>query len=152
MNPQEYDGDDVTILLVDDDESHVELARINIERAGVTNPVIHFSSGHRVLEFLSNEIHPDNKNRFVMLLDINMPGMNGHQVLDQVKNDERTQNIPVIMLTTATSDREVERCYALGCNMYMVKPVGYEEFSETMRELGLFMRKSKIPGPSRLVS
>jgi CheY-like chemotaxis protein len=81
----------------------------------------------------------------LVLLDLNLPGLDGYQVLARLKSDERTRQIPVIILTTTDDPREVERCYALGCNVYITKPVEYEQFSEAIRKLGLFLSVVKIP-------
>jgi CheY-like chemotaxis protein len=82
----------------------------------------------------------------LVLLDLNLPVLDGYQVLERMKNDERTKHIPVIILTTTDDTREVARCYELGCNVYVTKPVDYEQFSEAIRKLGLFMAVLMIPG------
>jgi CheY-like chemotaxis protein len=81
----------------------------------------------------------------LVLLDLNLPALDGYQVLERMKNDERTKRIPVIILTTTDDSREVARCYELGCNVYVTKPVDYEQFSEAIRKLGLFMAVLMIP-------
>ena len=87
-----------------------------------------------------------------MLLDLNMPGWDGHQVLERLKGDERTRTIPIIVLTTAGDEEEISHCYSLGCNFYMQKPVEYDEFCGAVQELGMFIQKAKIPGTSILIS
>ena len=82
----------------------------------------------------------------LMLLDVNMPVLDGYQVLKLVKNDERTKLVPVVMLTTTDNPREIAKCYELGCNMYMTKPVDYDQFSEAIRNLGAFLSIVKVPG------
>jgi CheY-like chemotaxis protein len=74
-----------------------------------------------------------------------MPVLDGYQVLERMKNDERTKRIPVVILTTTDDPREVSRCYELGCNVYISKPVDYEQFSEAIRKLGLFLLVATIP-------
>jgi CheY-like chemotaxis protein len=71
--------------------------------------------------------------------------LNGYQVLERMKADERTKDIPVIILTTTDDPREVARCYELGCNVYITKPVDYEHFCETIRKLGLFLVAMMTP-------
>ena len=85
----------------------------------------------------------------LVLLDLNMPVLNGYQVLERMKRDERTKSIPVIILTTTDDAREVSRCYELGCNVYITKPVDYEQFSEAIRKLGLFIMVMMIPDGGR---
>ncbi len=80
-----------------------------------------------------------------MLLDLNLPRLDGYQVLTRLKADERTRHIPIIILTTTDEPQEIERCYALGCNVYVTKPVEYDEFAEAIRKLGLFLSIVKIP-------
>ena len=86
--------------------------------------------------------------RLLLLLDINMPHIDGVEVLRQVKADPATAKLPVIMLTTTDDPREVGRCYQLGCGVYVTKPVQYEQFAEAMQRLGLFLDFVKIPNES----
>ena len=81
----------------------------------------------------------------VVLLDINMPRIDGIEALRQLKANPQTQKIPVIMLTTTDDPREVDRCYELGCNVYITKPVEYEGFIEAVRRLGLFLQIVQRP-------
>jgi PAS domain S-box-containing protein len=81
----------------------------------------------------------------LLLLDLNLPGLDGYQVLTRLKADARTRHIPVIILTTTDEPYEIKRCYALGCNVYLTKPIEYEQFAEAMRKLGLFLSIVKLP-------
>ncbi len=81
----------------------------------------------------------------IVLLDINMPRVDGIKALRQIKSDPKTAHIPVIMLTTTDDPREIERCYRAGCNVYITKPVEYEAFVEAIRRLGLFLQVVKQP-------
>jgi len=81
----------------------------------------------------------------LILLDLNLPRLDGFQVLTRLKADVHTRHIPVIILTTTDEPYEIERCYALGCNVYITKPVEYEQFAEAIRKLGLFLSIVKIP-------
>jgi len=86
-----------------------------------------------------------NKNKcYLLLLDINMPKMNGVEVLIRIKSDNELKDIPVIMLTTTDNPREIETCYTLGCNMYITKPVQFDKFAETLNRMGLFLQIVKI--------
>lgn len=138
-------GTNVMILLVEDDEGHAELVRINLVRSGMKNEIMTFNSGNKAIEFLDDQKDQD-CGRFLMILDLNMPGMDGHQVLDRIKNDRVTKKIPVIILTTATDQREIDRCYGEGCNIYIAKPVDYEQFSKAIQDLGGFLQNVIIPG------
>ena len=78
------------------------------------------------------------------MLDINMPKMDGLEVLERIKGNDEFKNIPVLMLTTTDDPREVEKCYALGCNIYVTKPVNFLKFAETLKRLGLFIQVVKV--------
>lgn len=138
----------MTILLVEDDDGHAGLVQSNLRRAGIANPVIRFKHGGEVLDFLyKNETteRPSFQGPPLMLLDINMPKVGGIEVLREIKQHRATAKMPVIMLTTTDDPREVERCYSLGCSVYVTKPVEYQEFAEALRRLGLFLHIIAIP-------
>jgi len=138
----------VTILLVEDDPGHARLIEKNLRRAHLANDIIVLDNGQKAIDFLlhqgeyANDRHLD---PLLILLDLNLPIKSGFQVLQVIKADERTKHIPVVMLTTSEVPQEIERCYALGCNVYVTKPVEYEQFSEAIRNLGLFLSVVKIP-------
>ncbi len=137
-----------SILLAEDDEGHARLVRRNLERAGIANEVTHVRDGQEALDFLRcNGAFATRvpNGPLLLLLDINMPRVDGVEVLRQIKADERTAKFPVVMLTTTDDPREVERCYQLGCSVYITKPVMYEEFIEAIRRLGLFLAIVKVP-------
>jgi CheY-like chemotaxis protein len=142
----------ITILLVEDDPGHAVLIERNLRRAGIANEIITVDNGQKSVDFLfkkngyENDRSPD---PFLILLDLNMPVMNGYQVLEVIKKDERTRKIPIVVLTTTDNPQEVARCYELGCNVYITKPVEYEKFSEAIRSLGLFLSIVKIPDQER---
>jgi CheY-like chemotaxis protein len=79
------------------------------------------------------------------VLDINMPRVDGIEVLRQIKSDAKTAKLPVVMLTTTDDPREVAHCYELGCNVYITKPVDYVAFADALQRLGLFLQIVKIP-------
>lgn len=128
----------VNIYVVDDDPGHTRLIEKNLRRSGIGNAIEVFSSGTDILHRMQNEKQQDHP--ILMLLDLNMPGLSGKRVLKELKLDERTKSVPVIVLTTSDSPAEVEECYALGCNLYMTKPMQYEKFAENVRQLGLVLQ------------
>jgi CheY-like chemotaxis protein len=138
----------VTILMVEDDAGHALLIEKNLRRAGIANSIIRLDDGQKAVDFLfktgdySNSDHPA---PFLILLDLNLPVLNGNQVLKIIKNDERTRQIPIVVLTTTDNPQDVSQCYELGCNVYVTKPVEYDKFSEAIRMLGLFLAIVKIP-------
>jgi CheY-like chemotaxis protein len=139
---------DVTILLAEDDPGHARLIEKNLRRANIKNEIIFAPDGQEAVDYLFSEGDYTGKelpSHLLVLLDLNMPVLDGYQVLQRMKSDERTKRIPVIILTTTDDPREVTRCYELGCNVYITKPVDYEQFAEAMRKLGLFLMVVMIP-------
>jgi CheY-like chemotaxis protein len=142
------DIQDVTILLVEDDPGHVRLIEKNLRRANIKNEIAFATNGQEALDYLFCEGEYANKKPLshpLVLLDLNLPMLDGYQVLERMKTDERTKRIPVVILTTTDDPREVVRCYELGCNVYITKPVDYAQFSEAIRKLGLFLMVVVIP-------
>jgi CheY-like chemotaxis protein len=137
-----------TILIVDDDEGHAILIRENLEVAGLNNPIQHFRDGQAVLDFFAGR-ERGSHHSYLVLLDIRMPKVDGIEVLRRIKKDAELSKLPVIMLTTTDDSREVERCYALGCSVYIQKPVDYDRFAEAIRRLGLFVTLVLAPEVSR---
>lgn len=133
-----------TILIVDDDEGHAILIRENLEAAGLANRMVHFRDGQAILDFFAKTAHGSTET-YLLLLDIRMPKVDGIEVLRRLKADPELGKLPVIMLTTTDDSREVERCYELGCNVYIQKPVDYERFAEAIRRLGLFVSLVLLP-------
>lgn len=139
---------EVTILLVEDDPGHARLVEKNLRRSSITNSIVVLTDGQQAIDYLfNNNDHKDGSPNepMLVLLDLNLPVLDGYQVLQRIKSDERTKRIPVVVLTTTDDSREIERCYELGCNIYITKPVEYEQFSEAIRKLGLFLTVVKIP-------
>ena len=143
-----HDRQDVTILLAEDDPGHARLIEKNLRRANIKNEIHIATNGQEAVDYLFSEgeyVGNNHASHLLVLLDLNMPVLDGYQVLERMKTDERTKCIPVIILTTTDDSREVRRCYELGCNVYITKPVDYEQFADAMRKLGLFLLVAKIP-------
>ena len=136
------------ILFAEDDLGHATLVQRNLKRAGIANGIVHVKDGQEALDYVRSEGQFAGRvphDLLLMVLDINMPRVDGIEVLRQIKADERTAKIPVIMLTTTDDPREVERCYELGCSVYVTKPVAHEEFIEAIKRLGLFLQIVELP-------
>jgi CheY-like chemotaxis protein len=143
-----HSAQEVTILVVEDDPGHARLIEKNLRRSNITNKVIKVGDGQQALDYLFGEgeyVGNERPSPLLVLLDLDMPVLDGYQVLERMKADERTKRIPVIILTTTDDAREVSRCYELGCNVYVTKPVDYEQFSEAICRLGLFLSVVTIP-------
>lgn len=140
--------DTVTIIMVEDDEGHARLIEKNIRRAGVHNPIRHFSDGTSALAFLFGSESRDSAGKataMLVLLDLNLPDMSGTDILSKIKQDEALKRVPVVVLTTTDDKVEIQKCYDLGCNVYITKPVIYESFADAIRQLGLFFAVIQVP-------
>jgi len=141
----------VTIVMVEDDEGHARLIEKNIRRAGVNNEIIPFENGTAALAYLFG---PDGSGtvsagrQLLILLDLNLPDMTGVDILEKVKANPHTKLAPVVVLTTTDDAREIQRCYDLGANVYITKPVNYEGFANAIRQLGLFFSVMQVPQTS----
>jgi CheY-like chemotaxis protein len=141
MNPQ------FTILIADDDDGHAFLVEDNLRRGGVNASFLRFCDGQELLDFLFGEAAPSFERRrpYLLLLDIRMPKVDGVAALQRIKADPELRKLPVIIVTTTDDPREIDRCHALGCNVYIHKPVSYEEFSQAVAQLGKLVSLAKIP-------
>jgi CheY-like chemotaxis protein len=141
-------GQQLLILLADDDEGHASLIQRNLKRAGIANEIQHVHDGQEALDFVRCEgrhAGRSPKGPLLILLDINMPRVDGVEVLRRIKHDAHTAQIPIIMLTTTDDPREIRHCYELGCSVYVTKPVLYDDFIEAIKRLGLFLSIVKLP-------
>lgn len=139
----------ITILLAEDDDGHAVLVERHLRRAGVTMPIVRARDGQDALDYVHGQgAHAGREPGapLLVLLDIRMPGLDGIEVLRRLKASPMTASIPVVMLTTTDSPHEVERCYALGCNIYVTKPVVYEALSDALHRIGLFLGIIAVPG------
>jgi two-component system response regulator len=133
----------VEILLVEDNIADAELAIRELKKHNMANNLVHVKNGEEALEFIfatgkfagmREASHPPK----VILLDIQMPKINGIEVLERIKADERTKTIPVVILTSSKEDPDIQRCYLLGANSYIVKPVNFEGFAQAIKNLGFY--------------
>lgn len=134
--------DIVEILLVEDNESDAELTIRALRKKHLANKLVHLKDGAEALDFLfargDYEGRSTVANPKVVLLDLKMPKINGMEVLARIRADERTKKIPVVVLTSSREDPDVERCYQLGVNSYIVKPVEFDNFLDAASNLGLY--------------
>ena len=137
----------VTIVMIEDDEGHARLIEKNIRRAGISNPIHHFLDGTSALRFLYEDAAgPVQNGPSLVLLDLNLPDMSGTDILARIKSEgSPLKRTPVVVLTTTDDKVEIQRCYDLGCNVYITKPVNYENFANAIRQLGLFFSVIQVP-------
>jgi len=138
----------VTIIMVEDDEGHARLIERNIRRSGVNNEIVPFTDGTSALKYLLGEDGSGLTHKgqaLLVLLDLNLPDMTGIEILRRVKDNQYLKTTPVVVLTTTDDAQEIKRCYELGCNVYITKPVNYESFANAIRQLGLFFSVIQVP-------
>jgi CheY-like chemotaxis protein len=138
----------VTIIMIEDDEGHARLIERNIRRSGVNNDILPFTNGTDASRYLfgsdgSGLAHKGKA--LLILLDLNLPDMGGIDILQRVKESPHLRSTPVVVLTTTDDSQEIKRCYELGCNVYVTKPVNYENFANAIRQLGLFFSVIQVP-------
>ena len=141
---------DMVVLIAEDDAGHFQLIKKNLWLTCVDSDILQFKNGQEVLDFLfktDTEVHLEDKKRYILLLDIRMPQVDGMEVLKRIKEDEELRKIPVIMLTTTSDAGMVKQCYELGCSYYMVKPVNYHHFMKAVQNLGEFLSQGGMRLP-----
>jgi len=143
-------ADMVEILMVEDTEADAELAMRALRKRGLANHLVWVKDGAEALDFLfatgeyagrNVDCHPK-----VVLLDLRLPKVSGIEVLRRLKADERTRQIPVVVLTSSKEEVDLEACYSLGVNSYITKPVEFDEFAKVVGEMGLYwLLVNKLP-------
>ncbi len=142
------DKDEMVVVMIEDDAGHARLIEKNLVRSGIRNEIVPLADGASAIEFLFG---PDgsglvNKGRpLLILLDLNLPDMSGTDILERIKENEHLRVSPVVVLTTTDDTSEIQRCYDLGCNAYITKPVDYQKFANAIQQFGLFLYVMQIP-------
>jgi two-component system response regulator len=130
------------ILLVEDNKSDAILAIRALKKHNLANNLVHLTDGAQALDYIfatgEFEGRDTTHKPKVIFLDIKMPKVSGLEVLRQMKTDQRTKNIPVVMMTSSREEKDIIESHNLGVNSYVVKPVGFENFSKTITELGFY--------------
>jgi CheY-like chemotaxis protein len=137
----------ILIVLAEDDDGHATLVERNLVRVGVANKILRLKDGQEAIDFFMahGSVALTSPRSILLLLDIKMPRVDGIEVLRQLKSNPQTATIPVIVLTTTDDPREIQRCYELGCSVYVTKPVEYQAFVDAVNRLGLFLQVVRIP-------
>ena len=138
---------DKTILLVEDNADDVELALHAFRANNIANDIIVKSDGQVALEHLSD---PQQELPGLVLLDLNLPKLSGIDVLRSIRSNERTRFLPVVVMTTSREERDIVSSYRLNANSYVVKPVDFNQFTEAVRQLGMYwLLLNEPPPPTR---
>jgi len=133
----------VDILLIEDNPNDAELTINELKEHSMANNLFHAKDGEEALEFIfatgkyAGEREIENYPKLI-LLDIKMPKVDGIEVLEKIKSDNRTKHIPVVILTSSKEDPDIKQCYALGANSYIVKPVNFDGFAQSIKNLGFY--------------
>ncbi|TRX20624.1 response regulator [Flavobacterium franklandianum] len=140
---------EIEILLIEDNKNDAELTIRALKKNNLANKLVHLKDGAEAIDFIFAEGNYSGRKveniPKVILLDLKMPKVNGIEVLKKIKADERTKKIPVVILTSSKEDPDIQECYRLGVNSYVVKPVQFEEFVKSVSELGLYWIISNQP-------
>jgi two-component system response regulator len=134
-------NEEIEIILVEDNMDDATLVIRALKKNNLANKLVHLKDGAEALEFIFGPGGQEdliNKPPRVILLDLKMPKINGMEVLEKVKSDPRTKAIPVVVLTSSAEDPDIKRCYDLGANSYIVKPVEFDNFTKAVSNLGLY--------------
>jgi len=132
---------EVEILLVEDNPNDAELTIRALKKSNLANNIVHVVDGEEALNFIfCRGNYSDNKHCLpkVILLDLKLPKVDGLEVLKELKSNERTRAIPVVMLTSSKEERDIIESYKLGVNSYIAKPVDFDQFVEAIKNLGLY--------------
>jgi len=140
----------INVLLVEDNLDEAELAMRQLKKNRMNTRLLHIKDGEEALDFIFATGKYDGLRDLqhlpdLILLDIQMPKLNGIEVLEKIKGDERTRSIPVVVLTSSNQNPNVQRCYELGVNSYIVKPIGIENYTEALKRLGIYWQILNIP-------
>lgn len=133
---------EVEILLVEDSASDAEMTINALKKNNLANKLLHLKDGAEALDYIFADGKYSGRNMDdrpkIILLDLKMPKVNGIEVLQKIRADERTKTIPVVMLTSSKEDPDIKKCYELGVNSYVVKPVEFDEFQKAISNLGFY--------------
>jgi two-component system, chemotaxis family, response regulator Rcp1 len=137
MNEVLVRGRPPVVLLVEDNDNDVELTKLGFLRAGFVVDLHHVANGEACMAFLRKEgRHADAPTPDLILLDLNMPRMDGMEVMQEISTDERLKHLVVVVLTSSKADEDVLRAYRLRCSSYLVKPINFDEFAKMIQALG----------------
>lgn len=133
------------VIIIEDDSGYARLAAKNIRRKQLSDHITQFTNGTDALAYLQDTSATDNPRSRLILLDINMPGMDGFSILEQLKAAPGTRSIPVIMLSSVETQAKVVRCYELGCSLFVTKPEHYSDLGEVIERISKLLHIAQLP-------
>ena len=139
---------DVVVLVTENDDSRFSLINKTLARVGIDNEIIQFKNGKAILDFLFSDEQSETCSKdksYIILLDVEIPEVDGIEVLRRIKNDKELCKIPVIIFTTADKPGYVDACHSLGCCIYISKPAEYDRFTDAVKKIGTFLSVAQIP-------
>ena len=142
----------LSLLMAEDDDGHATLVRRSLKRAGLESEPVHLRDGQELLDYVQCRgawTHRPPHRQLAILLDLNMPRLDGTAVLERLKSDEDLARFPVFVLTTTDNPAELDRCYGLGASVCLVKPVDYGAFDGMIRRLADLLMTARFPGEQR---
>ena len=135
-------SDGKCILVVEDNHDHAELILESLTEAKVLNSILWIDNGNEAIDYLKGSGKFSDESTYprpcLILLDLKLPGKDGKEILREVKSDEKTLSIPVIMLTSSGQDRDIDECYNLGANSYITKPISFGDFMEKVQAIPVY--------------
>ena len=134
------------IILVEDNKSDADLVMRALKKNNLVNQIRHLHDGQQALDYLFGNVEGSMQTLpGLILLDLKMPKVNGIQVLEKLKANESTKSIPIVILTSSNEDPDLKKCYQLGANSYVVKPVVFDEFVKVIAQVGLYWLLVNVP-------
>jgi CheY-like chemotaxis protein len=143
---------DIEIILVEDNMDDATLAMHSLREKQLTNKIVHLKNGDEALRYFFSDLNGEKRSDApkVIFLDLKMPKVDGIEVLAKIKSDPETKSIPVVILTSSNEHPDIERCYELGANSYVVKPIAFESFTDEISQLGVYWTMlNKVAGKRR---
>ena len=135
-------GEPLNILYIEDDPAHAEISKRNLQKSRIINKLIHLDDGQKAIDYLFHKGEYidmiKNPKPHIILMDLRLPKVDGLEIIEKIKKEERLKSIPIVVLTTSAAERDIQMAYNLNVNSYLVKPLDFEKFSELLETFGFY--------------